>query len=560
MKIHVLAVTVAGALTVSSAFAQSFVFNDFSSISSLTLNGNAVRTNGTELRLTNTQPNHNGAVWYNNEVGISAGFDTQFEFSIVPGLVLAEGMAFVIHRAASGTSTLAGPVWGLGYGPGASNQPIANSLAIEIDTFQDGFQSDTSANELSIHTNGTGPNNAHEDFSIGRTTPAFNLSDGAIHTMRVLYVPGTLSVFIDNLTTPLLSVPYDFQTGGTRLSGPSVGGLNLPNASAWVGFTATTGANNLNERVKIFSWSWTSTAGQDACYEGNVGISTGGSREDVLSIGGELGGLFRTVEVDSMEPFSIDVAAPTANPSANFVLLGYLGVPDGTTNVTTPFGDLCFPGVSPLNFGAGPAPVSIPIPAGLPLLGEVALQAVIAEDPVTPVLSISNAVVLDIGPARTPSISNISPTSAAPGATITVDGSGFSSAAVVTVGGAPVTPSQLTRRRIRFAYPASVACDAPVVVTNPSGASDSTTLNPGPTILTQSVTAGPATGGSIVVITGDGFATGSTVTVGGTAAVVLGSTAVSVVFTTPVGVAGTTVPVIVTTPGGCTASGTFTYQ
>ncbi|MCA8942749.1 MAG: IPT/TIG domain-containing protein [Planctomycetes bacterium] len=561
MKIpSILAIAAAGALAASQLAAQSFAFADFSSIGTLTLNGNAVRTNGVELRLTNTTANQNGSVWYDNQVPVIGGFDTQFTFSITPGVVLAEGMAFVIHDAATGASTLAGPIWGLGYGPGSTNSPIANSLAIEIDTFQDGFQNDTSSNELSVHTNGSGANSAHEDFSIGRTTPAPNLSNGQVHTMRVLYVPGTLSVFIDDLVNPRLTIAYDFVAGGTFLSGSSVGGLNLPGGVAFVGFTATTGANNLNERVKIFSWSWTSSAGVDDCYSGTVGLAAGGSLEDVLSIGGDTGGFFRTVELDSMEPFSIDVAAPSSTASANYLLFGTLGVPDGSTNVLTPFGTLCFPATAPLAFGAGPAPVSIQIPAGLPLFGQVALQGLITDGPGgSAPLALTNAVVMDIGAARTPNIQSISPPSAAPGTTIVVAGDGFSQSAVVTVAGTPVTPSQITRRRVRFPYPAGLSCDAPVVITNPNGASATATLNPTPTMTSQSVTSGPAAGGTLVVVSGTGFALATTVTVGGASATVLTSNEGSVVFDTPPGAAGSTVPVVLTTPGGCSVSGSFSY-
>ena len=50
---------------------------------------------------------------------------------------------------------------------------------------------------------------------IGRITPAINMSDGLLHVMRISYTPGTLNVYLDNLVTPLLSIPWDFNTGGT---------------------------------------------------------------------------------------------------------------------------------------------------------------------------------------------------------------------------------------------------------------------------------------------------------------------------------------------------------
>ncbi len=248
-----LTLTAALALAAMSP-AQNFNFSNFSSTAGLQLNGSAAQV-GAVLRINPNLSNQTGAAFTTTPHVVLGGFDTTFQFRITPPLngTKAEGMAFVIQNSPAGANALGGAVWGIGYGPGANASPLANSLAIEIDTFQDGFLSDTSSNELTVHTNGPANNNENEAFSIGRVTPAVNMSDGASHTMRVLYVPGTLDIFLDNLTAPVLSVPYDFTTGGNFLNnGLSVAGLNLPSAAAHVGFTATTGAGARSRRFLSF--------------------------------------------------------------------------------------------------------------------------------------------------------------------------------------------------------------------------------------------------------------------------------------------------------------------
>ena len=61
---------------------------------------------------------------------------------------------------------------------------------------------------------------------------------------RVVYAPGALSVFLDDLTNPALTIP---NLDLSRL-------LLLDNGSAWVGFTAGTGA--AWENHDILAWQF----------------------------------------------------------------------------------------------------------------------------------------------------------------------------------------------------------------------------------------------------------------------------------------------------------------
>ena len=563
--------------TTAPIAAQSFTFNDFSSVTDLSLNGSSAQI-ANRVRLTANASNQNGALWHDVPQLVVAGFDTQFQFRISPppGGVLAEGMSFIIQNAINGSSTLGGSVWGLGYGPGANGAAIANSLAIEMDTFQDGFLSDTSSNELSVHTNGMLNNNANEGFSIGRTTPPFSLSNSQVHTMRVRYQPGTLEVFIDNLIVPQLTLPYDLLAGGNFAnSGAPVGGLNLPDGTAFVGFGATTGAGNLQEQVEILSWTFTSTPATEPCFAGTVGATSGGPF-DVLKINGDAGGFFRRVQVDTFEHFTIDVDQPTTNlQSAPYLIFGTVGAATGTQTTALPIGDLCFPLTFPqlppatfvlLNtFGPLPAPLAPStltpfsiLVAGIPITVDLTFQGVIAETTSPLTLAITNGLVLEVAPGQAPAINSVTPLSAAAGGNITIAGSEFTNGLTLSINGTTVTPTSVTPTSIDFAYPAGLACDSTLTVTNPDGQSVGSALNPTPVINNSFSSQGPAAGGTNFIMIGFGFAAGTTVTIGGNPATVNQVSNGVLIVSTPPGTVGPA-NVVVTTPGGCVVMTTFTY-
>ena len=74
------------------------------------------------------------------------------------------------------------------------------------------------------------------------------LDDGAIHTVMINYVPGEMSVYVDDLSRPELTIPIDLRD----VSEPGLGVLG-PDGGAWVGFTAGTAAAQANQ--DILSWS-----------------------------------------------------------------------------------------------------------------------------------------------------------------------------------------------------------------------------------------------------------------------------------------------------------------
>jgi murein DD-endopeptidase MepM/ murein hydrolase activator NlpD len=201
------------------------------------------------LRLTANEGLQTGAAWLPEKQQVQDGFEATFQWQISRSdpAVGGEGFAFVIHNSPQPFPSIAVGEGrhGLGY------QGIPNSLAVEFDTVQTppadfldvGTLGDPNDNHISVQTRGKEPNNANTDFSLGYTTTTPLLAYGSVHTAKVTYVPGTLTIFLDDLTSPVLSIPVDL---GTTLS--------LDNGQAWIGFTAATGSRSQVHDILSFSF------------------------------------------------------------------------------------------------------------------------------------------------------------------------------------------------------------------------------------------------------------------------------------------------------------------
>jgi hypothetical protein len=218
-----------------------FSFPDFAAPAGLTLLGDADLTPDHRLRLTPAEGGKNGAAWFTAEkqfVGLA--FDTTFQFQLTgyenSPSGGSDGFVFLLQNTTP--TYLAGGGGTLGY------DGLRNSLAVEFDTWQNSEVNDPSPSHISVHTNGTGSNGWSEALSLGsyNTSPTV-LDDSAVHTARITYTPGTLAVYLDNLTTPKLTVPVDLAEK-----------LGLDAGKAWVGFTAATGGGWQNH--DILNWTY----------------------------------------------------------------------------------------------------------------------------------------------------------------------------------------------------------------------------------------------------------------------------------------------------------------
>lgn len=220
-----------------------FNFTDFADSTPLTLLGDAAITADQRLRLTPAAGGQEGAAWYTLEkqfVGFE--FSTAFQFQLadnydaIPGG--SDGFVFLIQNYAP--SFLSGGGGTLGY------YRMPNSLAIEFDTFQNSEVSDPSGSHISVHTNGTGPNDWSESLSLGSYNTNPIMDDAQVHTAKITYAQGTLSIYLDNLTTPVLAINVNLAEQ-----------LDLDAGRAWIGFTGTTGGGY--QTHDVLNWSFAST-------------------------------------------------------------------------------------------------------------------------------------------------------------------------------------------------------------------------------------------------------------------------------------------------------------
>jgi hypothetical protein len=166
-----------------------------------------------------------------------------------------------------------------------------------------------------------------------------------------------------------------------------------------------------------------------------------------------------------------------------------------------------------------------------------------------------------------PVVTSLSPTSGATGGgtVVVVAGSGFDPAASVTVGGASAAVVSRSGSSLTVNTPPMGAGPADLVLSNPDG--QRATL-PGaflyvapPALVTLSTVRGPTAGGTSVTLTGSGFATGASVSFGGSAASVSALSTTSLAVMTPAHGAGL-VDVRVSNADGQAAVlvGAFTYE
>jgi hypothetical protein len=226
---------------------SGFAFSDFADTTGLQVSGEATQV-GSVLRLTPASLDQAGGVSHLSKQPVANGFETRFQFQMtavggVPdceGKDGADGIAFVL-QGGDGFS-LGESGGGLGYAG------VPNSLAVEFDTYCNDEFADPNGNHISVQTMGALPNSASRSASLGSTGASLstNLSDGAIHTVSITYAGGALTVFVDDLVTPVLQVPVDLQSA-----------LSLSDGQAWVGLTAATG--QAVENHDIVKWSFTPT-------------------------------------------------------------------------------------------------------------------------------------------------------------------------------------------------------------------------------------------------------------------------------------------------------------
>lgn len=251
-------VAAAAGLAVAAPSARAdFVYNDFSSINGLTLAGVATKAVNV-IQITPNVSASAGAAWYTAaKQDLSLGFDTTFSIRIDDRHGAgADGFAFVLQN--SSEAPLGGPGGALGYADNLvfGQMGIPNSLAVEIDMWNNSPANwpDFSSSHISVQTRGLLTNSPSQTDSLGAVNIP-DLSDGFSHTIRVLYSPGTLAVFLDGAGSPTLQVSVNL---AAILSLDDHGGATA--GQGWVGITGATGAPQDVQTQVLESWRFAGTA------------------------------------------------------------------------------------------------------------------------------------------------------------------------------------------------------------------------------------------------------------------------------------------------------------
>jgi len=237
------------------------------------------------VRLTPSEPGKRSSMWHLQGIEVASGFECGFRFQITDlsracnyvkdrnfGLKQykacnvhgGDGFAFVVQDDTSGTGALGEGGKDMGFGG------MRNSLSVAFDTWYNPESGDLFMDHVSVHASGPkGVNAADESTQIGVARP-HPLADGELHVARIRYFPeikydlipyftattsllqyiqdfeegrrmGTLAVFVDNNTVPLLAMPINLNIA-----------MRLREGTAFVGFTASTG--NTWEKHDILAW------------------------------------------------------------------------------------------------------------------------------------------------------------------------------------------------------------------------------------------------------------------------------------------------------------------
>ncbi|MGC4069407.1 MAG: L-type lectin-domain containing protein [Polyangiaceae bacterium] len=215
-----------------------------------TLNGNAT-LNGTDILVTSATGNLRGSVMYDTPLSTAGDIHIRFVVKIsLSGNGGADGMAFVMHNASTGVSTVGAAGGGVGY------DGISPAVVVEFDTYKNGWDPDD--NHVAI-TRGVADHTATINSGLPVvTSPPVTLKSGSNINVWIDYVASThtLNVFLSASTTkPALAT----------LSTTTVNVATILGSQMYIGFTGSTGGSwNQHEIVELYA-SDSANPGEACC-------------------------------------------------------------------------------------------------------------------------------------------------------------------------------------------------------------------------------------------------------------------------------------------------------
>jgi hypothetical protein len=225
------------------SFARNIVYSDFNSTAGLVLQQHTSSVDG-KLRLSPAIAGLGwGGAWLEAKQFIKDGFDTTFQIQITEKHSSgADGLAFVIQNGTMPRLGQSGQ--NLGYGG------ITNQFVIHFDNYHWADHPTAGRYDEIAVLAASSPDqpvyNVAENI-LASVTRQITFSDGAMHAVRILYVPGNLQVFLDDLKNPVMTVYVNLNKV-----------MDLDDGRAWVGFTAASGADWQNH--DLVSWTFRDAA------------------------------------------------------------------------------------------------------------------------------------------------------------------------------------------------------------------------------------------------------------------------------------------------------------
>lgn len=248
-------------------------FTNGFSAAGLSLNGGAT-ISGNRLQLTDGGNGEARSAFYTSPVNIQH-FTTDFQFQL--SWAGADGFTFTIQGSdPTAVGSLGG---GLGYGPepnyhiSYTERNIPNSVAIKFDLFDN---SGEGTNTTGLFLNGASPTSP----SIDLTNQGIDLHNGHIYKVRLTYDGSVLAMKITDTNDPTKT----FSTNFTVDIPANVGG-----PTAYVGFTAGTGANSAIQEILNWNFSpspYFPTGFNSAAMVLNNGASVNGGNLQLTDGGG----------------------------------------------------------------------------------------------------------------------------------------------------------------------------------------------------------------------------------------------------------------------------------
>lgn len=192
------------------------------------VNGAAVQLSCNCYRLTQAINTQSGSVWNVNQISLNNPFDFTFNVYLGNNDGGADGIAFMMQPISTSIGSTGG---GLGY------EGISPSLAIEIDTYQNGW--DPTFDHIAIMANGVVDHGSVNNLAgpLSALQSGGNIEDGQEHLLRVVWNPST-----NTLTT--------YVDGALRVQsqGDYINTIFGGNPMVYWGFTASTGGLNNEHR------------------------------------------------------------------------------------------------------------------------------------------------------------------------------------------------------------------------------------------------------------------------------------------------------------------------